>query len=188
MRNLTAGPGLTASEGVLAHVAAGGQSPDTEPANAFGKKKIDFLKNFCPRDCVFCAKERIFAARNAANPMVERIQYLLILLLFVLAGSLDGVSFRDGAHGVQPVLTRSTDSDASDTVRNQLSAWTHSCDFAAETPVVSFDHKYVVRQRAAVRSAVETVFGVRIASSGHSEVSSGDAVDYYVFSLGRILI
>lgn len=122
--------------------------------------------------------------------MVERIQYMLILLLFVLTGSLEGVSFRSEGHGIQSVLTQSTESDTSDTVRNTLSAWTHSisCDYSAETPVVSFDHKALVRQRAAVRSAVETAFGVRMASCLHAGSSGGDAVDYYVYSLGRLLI
>ena len=120
--------------------------------------------------------------------MVEKIQYVLILLLFVLTGSLEEVSFRDGAHGAETVLTQSTDSDACAAARNQLSAWTHSCDFPADTPEVSLDHKYVVRQRAAVRSAVDALFGVRIATSVETGAPSDDGVDYYVFSLGRILI
>ena len=99
--------------------------------------------------------------------MVERIQYLLILLLFVLTGSLEGVSFRNEVHDNQSVLTCSTESDgASDAVRNQLSAWTHSCEFQAESPVVIFEHKFVVRQRAVQRAGVERAFGgVRIASA-----------------------
>ena len=122
--------------------------------------------------------------------MVERIQYMLILLLFVLTGSLESVSFRSEDHGVQTVLTQSTESDASHAVCNSLSAWTHSfpCDISVETPVVSFDHKTLVRQRAAVRSAVETAFGVRMASCLHACVTVGNAVDYYVYSLGRLLI
>lgn len=113
---------------------------------------------------------------------------MLILSLFVLTGSLEGVSFRQVTCGCESVLTRSTDSDASDAVRNQLSAWTHTCDVTAETPVVSLDHKFVVRQRTAVRCAVETVFGVRMATATRCGASPGNAVDYYVFSLGRILI
>lgn len=122
--------------------------------------------------------------------MVERIQYMLILLLFVLTGSLEGVSFRCEDHGVQTVLTQSTESDASDTVRNTLSACTHSfcCDYSAETPVVTSGHKDLVRQRAVVRNAVETTFGVRMATRLQACRAGGDAVDYYVYSLGRLLI
>lgn len=121
--------------------------------------------------------------------MVERIQYLLILLLFALTGSLEEISFRSDSPDVQTVLTRSTDSDAYDVVRNHLSAWTHSCDFfSTETPVLTHDHKVVVRQRAAVRDAVETVFDVRIASHAHVAPFYGHAVDYHVFGLGHILI
>ena len=121
--------------------------------------------------------------------MVERIQYLLILVLFVLLGGLDRASFGDDACGAQTVLTRSSDSESCDVVRNHLSAWTHSCDFfSTETPVVTSDHKVVVRQRAAVRDAVETVFGVRIASRSHVEPPYVHAVDYHVFGLGHILI
>lgn len=122
--------------------------------------------------------------------MVERIQYMLILLLFVLTGSLEGVSFRCEDHGIQTVLTQSTESDTSDSARNTLSAWTHSfpCDYSSETPVVTFEHKALVRQRAAVRSVVESAFGVRMATRLHICVTGGDAVDYYVYSLGRLLI
>ncbi|OUQ53407.1 hypothetical protein B5E60_07130 [Alistipes sp. An116] len=121
--------------------------------------------------------------------MVERIQYLLILLLFVLTGSLEGVSFRNEVHDNQSVLTCSTESDgASDAVRNQLSAWTHSCEFQAESPVVIFEHKFVVRQRAVQRAGVERAFGVRIASARHSDAGPGSAVDDYVISLGCLLI
>lgn len=120
--------------------------------------------------------------------MVERIQYLLILSLFVLTGSLKEISVRDELREVHPVLTQPADQEVAAAVRNYLSAWTHTCDFQAETPVVSLDHKFVVRQRAAVRSAVESAFGVRIAACTAPPRPYGSPVDYYVFSLGRILI
>ena len=121
--------------------------------------------------------------------MVERIQYLLILLLFAFTGTLGEISFRSDSPEAQTVLTRSSDSESCGVVRNHLSAWTHSCDFfSTETPVVTSDHKVVVRQRAAVRDAVETVFGVRIASRSHVEPPYVHAVDYHVFGLGHILI
>lgn len=120
--------------------------------------------------------------------MVERIQYVLILLLFVLTGSLDGTSFRTGTNDLQPVLTESTRSDASDAVRNQLSAWTHSCESQAESPIVTPDQKVVVRQRAAWHDAVESAFDARVALNLHDAARPGDAVDDYVISLGRLLI
>lgn len=136
----------------------------------------------------FSARKSVSSQREMARSMVEKIQYLLILLLFVLTGSLEEISFRDPDGGVHPVLTQSADQETPAAVRNYLSAWTHSLDFQAETPVVSLDHKFVVRQRAAVRSAVEAAFGVRIASCTAAPCRCGSAVDYYVFSLGRILI
>lgn len=120
--------------------------------------------------------------------MVERIQYLLILLLFVLVGSLDGVSFGQEICGTQSVLTQPTDSDSLAPIHNYLSAWTHTCDTTAETPVISFEHRAVVRQRAAVRAAVDAAFDVRMAIRSLFGASHPDAVDYYVFSLERILI
>lgn len=122
--------------------------------------------------------------------MVERIQYLLILVLFVLLGGLDRASFGDDACGAQTVLTRSTDSDYLTAVHNyfSFSAWTHSCDTTAETPVISFDQRAVVRRRAAVRAAVDAVFEVRIAARTPFDALHPGAVDYYVFSLEHILI
>lgn len=120
--------------------------------------------------------------------MVERIQYVLILLLFVLTGSLDGASFRNEVDDLQPVLIESSRSDAPDAVRNHLSAWTHSCESQAESPVVTLEHKIVVRQRAAQRGVAESTFGARIALCMHNEARPGDAVDDYVISLGRLLI
>ena len=121
--------------------------------------------------------------------MVERIQYLLILLLFVLTGSLEGVSSRNEVHGKQSVLILSTETDdTSDAVRDQLSALTHACEYQAESPVVLFGHKFVMRQRAEQRDGVERAFGVRIASTRHSDVGAGSAGGDYVILLGRLLI
>ena len=121
--------------------------------------------------------------------MEEKIQYLLILLLFVLTGSLEGVSSRNEVHGKQSVLILSTETDdTSDAVRDQLSALTHACEYQAESPVVIFEHKFVVRQRAVQRAGVERAFGVRIASTRHSDVGAGSAGGDYVILLGRLLI
>lgn len=120
--------------------------------------------------------------------MVERFQYMLILLLFVLTGNLEEVSFGAKPCEVQSILTPAAESDTFDAVRNQLSVWTHSCDFSMETPVASLDHKLVVRQRTAMRCGVESAFELRIARCTRSDTSPGNAVDHYVFSLERILI
>ena len=138
----------------------------------------------------FSAQKGVSSQRRNAisDQMQERLQYTLALLLLVLAGSLEGRSFRDDAQNVQPVLTESTVADSSAAVRNYLSAAIHSCDLTAETPVISFDHKAILRHRTAVRAAADAAFGVRAAMCTYSPVLHSDAVDYYVFSLGRIRI
>ena len=50
------------------------------------------------------------------------------------------------------------------------------------------DHKAVVRQRAAVCTAVDAAFGVRTAMRTYSRALHADPVAYYVYSLERILI
>ena len=103
----------------------------------------------------------------------------------MLVGSLDGVSFGQeicgGSERIDPVgglrLPRPR-------FYNYLSAWMHTCDTTAETPVISFEHRAVVRQRAAVRAAVDAAFDVRMAIRSLFGASHSDAVDYYVFSLG----
>lgn len=120
--------------------------------------------------------------------MLERLQYALILLLFALAGSLADTSFRSDAGSVQPVLTETAADSSPAPGHNYLSVLTHPCDFSAEAPVVSFDHKAIFRQRTAVRTATDAAFGVRAALCTSSRVLHGKPADYYVFTLGRILI
>ena len=50
------------------------------------------------------------------------------------------------------------------------------------------DHKAAVRQLAGARVACDAAFGLRTAMRTYSPALHPDAVDYYVFSLGRILI
>lgn len=120
--------------------------------------------------------------------MLERLQYALILLLFVLAGSLDGPSFQDGVGGVQPSLNETVAARPPQAARNYFSAALCSCSASIEAPVVPSDHKALFRQRTDVRTAVDAAFGVRTAMRAYSPALHRDPVDYYVFSLGRILI
>ena len=72
--------------------------------------------------------------------------------------------------------------------RNYFSVALCSCSASIEAPVVQTDQKAVVRQRAAVRTAVDAAFGVRTAMRTYARTLHADPVDYYVYSLERILI
>ena len=119
--------------------------------------------------------------------MLERLRYVLILLLFALAGNLGDTSFQD-AGGVQPALDETVTACPPAAVRNYFSVTLCSCSASIEAPVVQTDQKAVVRQRAAVRTAVDAAFGVRTAMRTYARTLHADPVDYYVYSLGRILI
>ena len=112
---------------------------------------------------------------------------MLILLLFALAGNLGDTSFQD-AGGVQPSLDETVTACPPAAVRNYFSVALCSCSASIEAPVVPSDHKALFRQRADVRTAVDAAFGVRMAMRTYSRALHRDPVDYYVFSLGRILI
>ena len=83
--------------------------------------------------------------------MLERLRYVLILLLFVLAGNLGDTSFQD-AGGVQPALDETVTACPPAAVRNYFSVALCSCSASIEAPVVQTDQKAVVRQRAAVEA------------------------------------
>ena len=114
--------------------------------------------------------------------MQERIQLALILLLFALAGSLEDTSFRSGAESVRPALTQSSVAGSHAAACNYFSAAICPCAVSIEAPAAPSDHK------AAVRVACDAAFGLRTAMRTYSPALHPDAVDYYVFSLGRILI
>ena len=109
--------------------------------------------------------------------MLERLRYVLILLLFALAGNLGDTSFQD-AGGVPPALDETVTACPPAAVRNYFSVALCSCSASIEAPVVQTDQKAVVRQRAAVRTAMRT----------YARTLHADPVDYYVYSLERILI
>lgn len=120
--------------------------------------------------------------------MQQRIQFVLILLLFVLTGSLQNTSFGGETSAEQAVLTRTTSDQTAIALHRYLSATFHACDISVETPVVSYDHKAVFRQRVGVRAASDAVFGPATAQRIATPLPYGKASDYYVFTLERILV
>ena len=114
--------------------------------------------------------------------MQERIQLALILLLFALAGSLEDTSFRSGAESVRPALTQSSVAGSHAAACNYFSAAICPCAVSIEAPAAPS------RQLAGARVACDAAFGLRTAMRTYSPALHPDAVDYYVFSLGRILI
>lgn len=121
--------------------------------------------------------------------MLERIQYVLFVLLFVLAGSLDGAMLQGGASRVQPGMSPQAALHAPVTAQNYFTAAVMlSGDASIEIPAHSSEHKAIVRPRFLVRSAaVEAVAQRNSALSGRCALHP-KPVDYYIFSLGRILI
>ena len=111
--------------------------------------------------------------------MLERIQYALFILLFVLAGSLDGAQVQSGRAVSQPDQIRQS---------SLRTAAVFTCDASIENPVQPSAQKAIVRLRHDTR-AVATACGLscRPAYSGCFDLHP-KPVDYYVFSLGRILI
>lgn len=120
--------------------------------------------------------------------MQQRIQFVLILLLFVLTGSLQNTSFGGETPAGQTVLTRTASDEAPVAAHRYLSATFHACDISVETPVVSYDHKAMFRQRVGVRAASDAVFGPAMALRVATPLPYGKASDYYVFTLERILV
>lgn len=120
--------------------------------------------------------------------MQGRIQFALILLLFALAGSLEGTSFRNDAGKVHPALKVTTLSGSHATASIYFSVAIFSCTASIEAPSVPSDHKAAVRQVAAAYDASSSAYDVHTVMRTRSRALHADAVDYYVFSLGRILI
>lgn len=120
--------------------------------------------------------------------MQQRIQFVLILSLFILTGSLQNTSFGGMTSTEGAVLTRTTSDEGAVATHRYLSAALHTCDISVETPVVSYDHKAMLRQRVGVRAASDAVFGRTTTRRVDTPLPYGKAVDYYVFTLGRILV
>lgn len=119
--------------------------------------------------------------------MLERLRYVLILLLFALAGNLGDTSFQD-AGGVPPALDETVTACPPAAVRNYFSVALCSCSASIEAPVVQTDQKAVVRSAPPCAPPSMPAFGVRTAMRTYARTLHADPVDYYVYSLGRILI
>ena len=120
--------------------------------------------------------------------MLERIQYALFILLFVLAGSLDGAQVQSGRAVSQPDQIRQSSLRTPVPAHKCFTAAGFTCDASIENPVQPSAQKAIVRLRHDTR-AVATACGLlcRPAYSGCFDLHP-KPVDYYVFSLGRILI
>ena len=120
--------------------------------------------------------------------MLERIQYALFILLFVLAGSLDGAQVQSGRAVSQPDQIRQSSLRMPVPAHNCFTAAVFTCDASIENPVQPSAQKAIVRLRHDTR-AVAPACGLscRPAYSGCFDLHP-KPVDYYVFSLGRILI
>lgn len=120
--------------------------------------------------------------------MQQRIQFVLILSLFILTGSLQDTTFGGATSAEEAVLTRTTSDEGAVATHRYLSAALHTCDISVETPVVSYDHKALFRQRVGARAAFDADFGRTTPRRVATPLPYGKAVDYYVFTLGRILV
>ena len=115
--------------------------------------------------------------------MLERIQYVLFVLLFVLAGSLDGATSQGGACRGQAAL------HAPVTAQNYFTAAVMlSGDASIEIPAHSSEHKAIVRHRFYARSAAAEAVAQQNSALSDRGARYSKPVDYYIFSLGRILI
>lgn len=154
---------------------------------------------FCTQNSSLCTFFRPwipFSARksvsslheNSKVEMLERIQYALFILLFVLAGSLDGAQVQSGRAVSQPDQIRQSSLRTPVPAHNCFTAAVFTCDASIENPVQPSAQKAIVRLRHDTR-AVATACGLscRPAYSGCFDLHP-KPVDYYVFSLGRILI
>ena len=152
--------------------------------------KIRHFVIFLVCQCAFLRKRVYLRSVEIydSDRMQERIQLALILLLFALAGSLEGTSFRSDGENVCPALTQSSVAGSHAAACNYLSAAICPCAAPIEAPAAPSDHKAAVRQLAGARVACDAAFGLRTAMRTYSPALHPDAVDYYVFSLGRILI
>lgn len=121
--------------------------------------------------------------------MLVRIQYVLCVLLFVLMGSLDGSSLPQDSYRVQPGINYGAVLHAPVTAQNCFSAAVMlPGDASIESPAHSSEHKAVARHRFYARSAASEA--VTQLNSALSDLCAlyRKPVDYYIFSLGRILI
>lgn len=136
-------------------------------------------------------RERAYirCAEIVLSIMLERIQYALFVLLFVLAGSLDGATPQGGACRVQPGMSPQAALHAPVTAQNYFTAAVMlSGDASIEIPAHSSEHKAIVRHRFYARSAAAEAVAQQNSALSDRGARYSKPVDYYIFSLGRILI
>ena len=157
--------------------------------------KIHHFVHFFVRKVAF-QRERAYirCAEIVLSIMVERIQYALFVLLFVLAGSLDGATPQGGACRVQPGMSPQAALHAPVTAQNYFTAAVMlSGDASIEIPAnISKISEFAFARCSAMESitvpaAAEAVAQQNSALSDRGALYS-KPVDYYIFSLGRILI
>lgn len=152
--------------------------------------KIFHFVHFFVRKVAF-QRERAYirCAEIVLSIMLERIQYALFVLLFVLAGSLDGATPQGGACRVQPGMSPQAALHAPVTAQNYFTAAVMlSGDASIEIPAHSSEHKAIVRHRFYARSAAAEAVAQQNSALSDRGARYSKPVDYYIFSLGRILI
>ena len=119
----------------------------------------------------------------------ENVVLVGALLLFVLAGSLDGATPQGGACRVQPGMSPQAALHAPVTAQNYFTAAVMlSGDASIEIPAHSSEHKAIVRHRFYARSAAAEAVAQQNSALSDRGALYSKPVDYYIFSLGRILI
>ena len=88
--------------------------------------------------------------------MLERIQYALFILLFVLAGSLDGAQVQSGRAVSQPDQIRQSSLRMPVPAHNCFTAAVFTCDASIENPVQPSAQKAIVRLLQDLRAAGKT--------------------------------
>ena len=117
--------------------------------------------------------------------MLERIQYALFVLLFVLAGSLDGATPQGGACRVQPGMSPQAALHAPVTAQNYFTAAVMlSGDASIEIPAHSSEHKAIVRHRFYARSAAAEAVAQQNSALSDRGALYSKPVDYYIFFSG----
>lgn len=125
--------------------------------------------------------------------MVERIRYALFVLLFVLAGSLDGADLRCGADNMradrfQPGRLLDSTLCVHLPVHDYFTAAAVACEASIENPGQPSGQKAVVRSRREARPVWAADVAFRLPAHSGGTLLHPKPVDYYIFSLGRILI
>ncbi|WP_295940454.1 hypothetical protein [uncultured Alistipes sp.] len=121
--------------------------------------------------------------------MLERIQYLLIVVLFVFFGGFDSTLPQVGTTNVQPELMSQSVFEAPVLAQDSFIATDiFTYDESTEVPGCSSVSKSVVRLRPDVRAGASESVVTHISTSPGPLIPCFKPVDYYIFTLGRIRI